>query len=120
MGGPLNFHGNFNNGPSISKDIEDAEPAINMDKNNLGRHEESFNAANVTTPGTYTSGTNAQGRPQTSHGGRVRKRVMPDGGIIKREEKQVGLGETSVQNWDETAEQDVSKQQIIKERKLAQ
>ena len=32
----------------------------------------------------------------------------------------MGLGETSVQNWDESAETDISKQQIIKERKIAQ
>lgn len=30
-------------------------------------------------------------------------------GIQKREEKQTGLGETSVQNWDESRETDVSK-----------
>ena len=118
MGGPLNFHGNFNNGPSISKDIEDAEPAIEVDKDDDNRHEDAFAAMDISTPGAYAGGTNAQGRPQTSHG-RVRKRVMPDGGIIKREEKQIGLGETSVQNWDETQEQDVSKQQIMAERKLA-
>ena len=63
MGGPLNFHGNSNNGPSMSKDIEDAEPAIDMDKDDDNHHEDAFDAMNISTPGAYTGGTNAQGRP---------------------------------------------------------
>lgn len=40
-------------------------------------------------------------------------------GLQRREEKQTGLGETSVQNWDESKETDISKQQIMRERKIA-
>lgn len=81
-----------------------------------GNNNESLDAVNISTPGTYS--INHQGRPQTSHG-RVRKNFVPVNGIQRREEKQSGLGETSVQNWDESKETDLSKQQIIRERKLA-
>lgn len=39
-------------------------------------------------------------------------------GLQKREEKHSGLGETSVQNWDENQESDMSKKQIMRERKV--
>lgn len=82
----------------------DEDDGIPEDQSN---NNESLDAVNISTPGTY--GNNFQGRPQTSHG-RVRKNVAPVNGIQKREEKQTGLGETSVQNWDETKETDVSRQ----------
>lgn len=56
MGAPLNFHGNFN-GQGNSKDIENSELTINM--NNDPRNDESFDAVNISTPGTYVSGSNA-------------------------------------------------------------
>ena len=92
--------------------VEDEEPIVDDNSGN----NESLDAVNISTPGTYGV-SNQSGRPQTSHG-RVRKNVRPVNGIQKREEKQTGLGETSVSNWDESKETDLSKQQIMRERKM--
>ena len=81
---------------------------------NSGNNNESLDAVNISTPGTNTFVN--QGRPQTSHG-RVRKQAAPVNGIVKREEKHSGLGETSIQNWDENQETDLSKKQIMREKK---
>ena len=81
--------------------FEDEDGFVEDQSNN-----ESLDAVNISTPVTY--GVNHQGRPQTSHG-RIRKQIAPVNGIQKREEKQTGLGETSVKNWDESKETDISK-----------
>ena len=69
--------------------------------------------------------TTSSMRPQTSHGGRpgARKAHNPRGeglnGIQRREEKHAGLGDTSKNMWDEDTETDVSRKQILQEKKQA-
>lgn len=82
---------------------DDMDDGVFEDNSN---NNESLDAVNISTPGTY--GVSHHGRPQTSHG-RIRKQIQPVNGIQKREEKQSGLGETTVKNWDESEETDVSK-----------
>ena len=54
---------------------------------------------------------NSNNRPQTSHG--RGRRGRPNDNIVKREQKHVGLGETSKDVFALDEEEDISKRQIL-------
>ena len=61
--------------------------------------------------------TNFARRPQTSHGRGRKSNQQRAEGIKKREEKHAGLGETSKDVWSIEDEDDLSRQQIMLEKK---
>jgi|TARA_B110000305_G_C19420789_1_gene630779 hypothetical protein len=58
---------------------------------------------------------NSNNRPQTSHG--RGRRGRPADNVVKREQKHVGLGETSKDVFALEEEEDISKRQILMEKK---
>ena len=79
-------------------------------RNNFTSEQESIHQEGPTT---------VSKRPQTSHGRGRNKNINQNDGVKRREEKHAGLGETSKDIWSPEEEEDVSKKQILMEKKQA-